>query len=304
MVLAGNLMRNVAMWGKIGTFAACVFLAAPLFAAQTLTVEAVVSPAWVERGGTRQALDAGMVLLNKDRVHTGDGARALLRLSEGSAVKLGANAQLAVDDLLEKQGASAKKLVTASLDVVRGAFRFTTGVFGMPSAERDVRIKVVTVTAGIRGTDVWGKSESDRDIVCLVEGRVAVEHGGQRFTMQDPLSFFIAPRQGKPGPVAPVSKQQLEQWIEETEIREGRGSIKSGGRYEVDLTGAVDQGVAQQIRDRARAAGFPAEIESVSSAYGGSEYRARIANLPTMKDAQAAAGKLRSQGFTAAKAAR
>jgi hypothetical protein len=292
------------MWGKIGVLAACVSLISPLLAAQTLTVEAVVSPAWVERGGTRQPLAAGMALENRDRVHTGESARVLLRLSEGSAVKLGANALLAVDDLLEKQGASTQQLVTASLDVVRGAFRFTTGVFGKPGAERDVRIKVVTVTAGIRGTDVWGKSEAARDIVCLVEGRVAVEHGGQRFTMQDPLSFFIAPRQGKPGPVAPVSKQQLDQWVEETEIRDGKGSIKSGGRYEVDLTGAVDQGVALQSRDKARAAGFPAEIEAVSSGYGSSEYRARIANLPTMKDAQAAAAKLRSQGFTAARAAR
>lgn len=292
------------MWGKIGVLAACIFLASPLLAAPTLTVEAVISPAWVERGGTRQPLAIGMTLDSKDRVHTGEGARALLRLSEGSAVKLGANALLAVDELLEKKGASAQRLVTATLDVVRGAFRFTTGVFGTPAAERDVRIKVVTVTAGIRGTDVWGKSETERDIVCLVEGRVAVEHGGQRFTMQEPLSFFIAPRRGQPGPVAPVSKQQLDQWVEETEIRDGRGSIRSGGRYVVDLTGTVDQGVALQVRDKALVAGFPAEIESVSSGYGSSEYRARIANLPTMKDAQAAAEKLRSQGFTAARAAR
>lgn len=292
------------MWRKTGVLAALVFLASPLFAAQTLTVEALVSPAWVERAGTRQPLAAGMALDNKDKVHTGAGARALLRLSEGSAVKLGANAVLAVDDLLEKQGASAQKLVTASLDVVRGAFRFTTGVFGKSRAERDVRIKVVTVTAGIRGTDVWGKSDAERDIVCLIEGQVAVEHGSQRFTMQDPLSFFIAPRQGKPGPVAPVSKQQVDEWSEETEIREGRGAIRRGGRYEVDLTGAVDQGTALQSRDKAREAGFPAEIETVSSGYGSSEYRARIANLPTMKDAQAAAEKLKSQGFAAARATR
>lgn len=292
------------MWEKLRVLAACVFLAPSLLSAQALTVESVISPAWVERGGTRQPLATGMTLESKDRVHTGEGARALLRLSEGSAVKLGANALLAVDDLLEKKGASAQKLVTATLDVVRGAFRFTTGVFGTPGAERDIRIKLVTVTAGIRGTDVWGKTETERDIVCLVEGRVAVEHSGQRFTMQEPLSFFIAPRQGKPGPVAPVSKQQLDQWVEETEIRDGRGSIRSGGRYAVDLTGTVDQVVAMQIRDKALVAGFPAEIESVNSGYGSSEYRARIANLPTMKDAQAVAEKLKSQGFAAARATR
>lgn len=291
------------MWRKFAVLAAFA-LSSPVLAAQTLTVEALVSPAWVERGGVRQPLAAGMTLADKDRVLTGEGARALLRLSEGSAVKLGANAVLAVDDLLEKQGGSAQKLVTASLDVVRGAFRFTTGVFGRPRTERDVRIKVVTVTAGIRGTDVWGKSEAERDIVCLIEGRVAVEHAGRRFTMQEPLSFFIAPRQGEPAPVAPVSRQQVDEWSEETEIRDGGGAVRRGGRYAVNLTGAVDQGAAQQGRDRAREAGHPAEIETVSSGYGASEYRVRIANLPTLKDAQVIAEKLKALGFAAARATR
>jgi hypothetical protein len=297
-------MGKAVMWRKFAVLAALVLPALPLFAAQTLTVEALVSPAWVERAGARQPLAAGMTLQNRDKVHTGEGARALLRLSEGSAVKLGANAELAVDDLLEKQGGNAQKLVTASLDVVRGAFRFTTGVFGRPRAERDVRIKVVTVTAGIRGTDVWGKSEAERDIVCLIEGRVAVEHAGRQFTMQEPLSFFIAPRQGEPAPVAPVSRQQVDEWSEETEIREGGGAARRGGRYGVDLMGTVDQGSALQARDRARAAGYAAEIETVSSGYGASEYRARIINLPTMKDAQVIADKLKALGFAAARAAR
>ena len=35
-------------------------------------------------------------------------------------------------------------------------------------------IRVATVTAGIRGTDLWGKSAADRQIVCLIEGRIEV----------------------------------------------------------------------------------------------------------------------------------
>src|SRR5687768_2531373 len=64
--------------------------------AQTLVVESVVSPAWVERGGTREPLQPGAVLRAKDKVHTGASARLLLRLAEGSAVKLGEHATLAV----------------------------------------------------------------------------------------------------------------------------------------------------------------------------------------------------------------
>src|SRR5262245_1841031 len=141
---------------------ACVWmllaLAAAPAAAQTLTVEGVVSPAWVERGSERVPLAAGMRLSDKDRVVTGPGSRLLLRLAEGSAVKLGENATLALDGLAQKQGGDSRKLVTAALDVVKGAFRFTTGIFDGPPAGRDVRIKIRTVNAGIRGTDLWGKS--------------------------------------------------------------------------------------------------------------------------------------------------
>ncbi|HSB48795.1 MAG TPA: hypothetical protein VLD15_04705, partial [Burkholderiales bacterium] len=74
---------------KPGFGALCVLalLGAPA-AAQTLTVEGVVSPAWVERGGARLPLAVGMQLNDRDRVVTGSGSRALLRLAEGSAVKL------------------------------------------------------------------------------------------------------------------------------------------------------------------------------------------------------------------------
>lgn len=276
-------------------------VASPPLAAQTLIVEGVISPAWVERGAKREPLTVGMRLNDKDRIHTGAGSRALLRMAEGSAVKVGENAVLAVDGLLEKKSADAR-LVAASLDVVRGAFRFTTGVFGKSSAQRDVKIRISAITAGIRGTDVWGKSEAERDIVCLIEGRISVGHGGREFMMQEPLSFFIAPRKEKPRPVAPVSKQQVDEWSEETEIREGSGAIRRGGRYRVELDATRDHNAAMRMQNKLREAGFPAEIETARDSYGGEEYRATIGNFPGMKDAQALVQKLQALGFADARA--
>src|SRR5688500_8723011 len=103
--------------------------------APVLTVESVLSPAWVERAnGRREPLAVGMTLGNKEKVHTGDGGRALLRLAEGSAVKLGESAMLGADDLNHKQDAKGG-IVSASLDVVRGAFRFTTGLLAKSDAQ-------------------------------------------------------------------------------------------------------------------------------------------------------------------------
>jgi hypothetical protein len=188
-------------------------------AASLLTVAGFVSPAFVEHAdGKREPLAVGMGLSTKEKVHTGAGGRALMKLSEGSAVKLGENATLAVDQL-GMQDSIQGGVISASLEVVRGAFRFTTGLLGKSATERDVRVKVNTITAGIRGTDVWGKSETSRDIVCLLEGRVTVSHGGQQLTMTEPNSFYIAPRKGKPLPVASVSPEQVRTWSAETEIQ-------------------------------------------------------------------------------------
>ena len=270
--------------------------------AQTLVVEGVLSPAWLERGGKREPLATGMTLAARDKIHTGPGSRALIRMAEGSAVKLGENATLAIDDLLEKKD-GGKTLVNASLDVARGAFRFTTGVFSRQPAQRDVKVKISTITAGIRGTDVWGRSTSNEDLVCLLDGQISVEHGGREFSMAEPLLFFIAPRGQPPKPVASVDKRQVDVWSEETELRDGGGALRRDGRHGVDVVAATDRNGAAQALGKIRAAGYPARVEVTRDSYGGSEdHHVRITGLATPGDAAALAEKLKSLGFAEASA--
>src|SRR5687768_1988256 len=149
------MMRRLLYAAACALFAA-IAITAPADAATpapVLTVESVLSPAWVERtNGRREPLAVGMALANGEKVHTGDGGKAMLRLAEGSAVKLGESGMMVVSDLLEKADAKGA-VVNASLEVVRGAFRFTTGLLGKSNAQRNVNVKVNAVTAGIRGTD-------------------------------------------------------------------------------------------------------------------------------------------------------
>ena len=283
---------------RLGLMALLALHAVPALA-QSIVVEGVLSPAWVERGGRLAPLAVGMQLGDRDRIRTGPGARALLRLAEGSAVKLGENAMLELDGVADRRDAGVERLFTASLDVVRGAFRFTTGIFGKHAAGREVKIRVSTVTAGIRGTDLWGKAADDRDIVCLIEGRIGVEHGGQGFEMAEPLSFFIAPRKEKPLPVARVDMKQLEQWAAETEIQGGSGGAHRVGRYQVDASVSPDQKTALAAYDTLRAAGYPAVLHPVKTE-SGYEYRVRIQQLLTRQDAQAAVEKIKTLGLAEA----
>jgi hypothetical protein len=238
-----------------------------------------------------------MTLRNQDRVVTGAGSRALLKLADGSAVKLGENATVNLDGLAEKQGGRARKLVTASLDVARGAFRFTTGVFSRQAFERDVRIRVATVTAGIRGTDLWGKSDDQRDLVCLLEGRISVSHAQTgEITMSEPLAFFVAPRQQAPLPVGKADVAQMQQWAAETELGTVAGGARRGGRFRVEVSTAPDQQAALRDYDVVRRAGYPAAIQPVKSA-AAVEYRVRIVNLLSERDAQAVAEKVKALGL-------
>jgi hypothetical protein len=179
---------------------------------------------------------------------------------------------------------------------VRGAFRFTTGLLSKSNSQRDVRVKVNAVTAGIRGTDVWGKSESDRDIVCLIEGRITVAHGAAQFSMQDPNSFYIAPRTGAAQPPSPVDAAQVKEWSEETEIPARSGAVRAGGTFVVVVATGNERGAAA-LRDKLRDSGFPA-----ISRGAGNASEVRIEALADRTDAAALAERLRRMGFAQARA--
>jgi ribosomal protein L14 len=58
-------------------------------------------------------------------VITGSGARAIVQLADGSAVKFGENVNVAVNAMKQEKNGS----FTAALDVLRGAFRLTHRYF-------------------------------------------------------------------------------------------------------------------------------------------------------------------------------
>jgi len=265
--------------------------AAPAGAAPNATVEAVQMPAWVERNGERIPIAPGMALRDRDDLKTGANSRLLLRTADGSLVKLGENGWLRLDNMRQSRG-----LFAAAMNVAEGAFRFTTQQIARNrNMRRDINVTIATVTAGIRGTDVWGKAAGDRDIVCLIEGRIEVQRGqDQPIAMDQPLSFYIAPRVGPPLPVAPVDPAQLRQWATETEIAAGRGAARVGGKWKVVLASADSQAGALKLYDDFRAAGYAASIQP-AEADNKKIYNIRLTNLPSRAEAQALADALKGK---------
>ncbi len=256
-------------------------------------VEGVQMPAWVERrigeSSVRSPLAAGMELKGGDEVKTGNGSRALVRFSEGSTVKLGENASLAISELKPESGGFFK----AALRVAEGAFRFTTDLFSKVR-RREVSIRVATVTVGIRGTDLWGKSSAGRQTVCLIEGAIEVGADGGKPALMDQARQFYRRENGQTLPIGFVEAAQLAEWAQETEIEAGKGAARRGGKWKLTLASVNTRDAARAVYDQLRDNGYAAEMRRVKAG-DKHVYRVRIANLPSKAEAEALAAALRGR---------
>lgn len=288
-------MRGV---GCFLVWAACLCM--PAFAANLdvsqATVDAVQMPAWLERSGKTQPLALGMEVRNGDRIRTGDGARAYLKLAEGSTLKLGENAALGFYSRSLKPASVYK----GALDVLKGAFRFTTGAIQHSRSQRDLTIRVGTATAGIRGTDLWGKSDAERDLILLIEGRIEIKHAGSTLEMDQPMVYFAAPRNAV-AQLRQVDPDDFRTWARETEILPGDGAMQRGGRWRVLLARLGSQREALEVYDAARLAGYAAQIRVRPALDGRSEkgeqwdYEVALSQLASQQEAAVVAAKIRSR---------
>jgi hypothetical protein len=246
---------------RIAAFIAFSLLCASRLAfAEGAVVEAVQYPAWLERGGAAVPLTPGTPLRAADQLRTGANARVQIRMGEGSTVKLGENAKFSIDRS-EDRG-----VFRAALSVITGAFRFTTDAL-RKSHRRDITIQVKNVTAGIRGTDLWGKSTDERDLVCLLEGKISVgSEGHPTVTLDQPLDFYQRPRDGAPS-VAKVDEKQIAIWAAETEISPEGPAARAGGEWRVTAAAFPSRNDALAMNRRVRANGYPSEVVAREGAY-------------------------------------
>ncbi len=267
-----------------------LFLAADLLhAAADAVVEGIQLPAWYTRDGKRQPLAVGTELRSDDEVATGDNSRLLLRLGDGSVVKLGENGRLKLSDLVQRR---KEGFIAATLRVLEGAFRFTTAAAVKNRSKRDITVQFATVTAGIRGTDIWGKNLGDKEVLVLIEGTVTVTRAGDPpVQLKDPLTYLQAPK-GGPATVEAVPMDQLKAWAAETEIASGTGALRKGGRWKLYLASYRQQLEALSLYDGLRREGYPVRIQP-QQGEDGQIYRVRLAGFSSEQEANALGARLK-----------
>jgi hypothetical protein len=260
----------------------------PAFSAPAATVEVVQAPAWRDRGGITVPLAAGMELKSGDVLRTGPGARAYLMLAEGSRVKLGESARFS----LHTRSLQPEKTFRGALDVLAGAFRFTTSKL-KKTLPREVAIRVGTATIGIRGTDLWGRTNADGDLVALIEGRIEITRAGQATELAQSMTYYDAPT-GKAAEVKPLDLETFVKLTRQTEILEGDGAARAKGKWRVLAGAAANEEAALELYDQIRDAGFAARIRPSEVEGGGWRYEAFLGGFASAAEAEVAAARLKA----------
>jgi cell division septation protein DedD len=300
---------------RLRALAACGLLAGalPSIAAPRVSgsgadavVSGVLMPAWLERQGSRQELTPGIALHNRDRLVTGANARVEVRLRDGSVLRLAGDTHCELNALAVRE----PEVFTAAIDVPQGAVRLTTGHLARGLRQRAVNLRVGTLTASVRGTDLWGMADGAGDRICLLEGRITLlQPDSEARQVSEAGSCHVAAKDGSPAVLQTVSAGQLA-WsaaqttampptvaaspaATATTTRPGRMTRTARpGSWSVEVAAVDGEGVALSIHDRARAAGYGARIRPVPAAGGGYRYALRLGPLSSEAEAAALAEEI------------
>jgi hypothetical protein len=259
-------------------------------------VTAVQPPAWRTHDGVQAALMPGMPIESGDTLRTAASGRVYLALPELSTVKLGENTEFATANLTMTQD-SKGPVFKSALSVLKGVFRFTTSLAGKLQ-RRDVEIQVATATIGIRGTDVWGRSDRDGALVALLEGKISMDVPGQHDLKMDQAGHYMTlSTAGQLQANRDVTAQNIADWAAQTDVKPGAGVLNEGGPWTIALQSSRHSADLQPLKDRLAAAGYAAEDIAMDN---GShprpqQHRLVIRQVASYKDAKTLCSRIAGQ---------
>jgi hypothetical protein len=157
----------------------------------------------VHEAAIRPLAAQGDVLFD-DLLRTGPGARLQATLGDGTALTLGENGEMLVDEFVYAPGQDGNRL---ALKVVSGAFLFVGGKVE-DGAGGAVTIATPVATLGVRGTTVWGGMLDGVYTVLVLDGEVEVSTPRGSVTLQAGEATLIPGRAGAPVPPHPLGEDK------------------------------------------------------------------------------------------------
>lgn len=164
-------MRHAIHRLRAGVFvltAAGVFVADDVRAYENIGVASFVRNEVTGVLPTRTILiNVGENVVRDEIVKTSQDSVAKLVLTDSSNLSIGPNSTVKLDKFVAAGDSNYGK---ATINVLKGAFRFTTGHFD----KRAYEVKTGVATIGVRGTIYEGRAEPQRTILNVLEGAVRV----------------------------------------------------------------------------------------------------------------------------------
>lgn len=256
-----------------------------------MVAEAVQMPAWTTERGARRPISPGDLISTAEEVETAAGAALVLRMPEGSLVRLGEKSRLAVSRF-EADTDSGHVAVRSQLQLFEGFFRFTTSAVAKATGAREVDLKLRSATIGIRGTDFWSMTDAAHDATCLFEGKVDLDTRDQgALTLDKPTAFWARFFEQPVKPVGNATPDELAKFLKSTELQPGTGVAVVDGRWRVVAAAVTRAADAAGLAARLRGAGYPALVR-VKDAKGATLHEVRINGFATRGDAAAILEKI------------
>ena len=103
----------------------------------------------INRAGATRVLQKGAPIDEGDRIVTGDGASAQIKMVDGGFIAVRPNTDMGFDTY--RYAGKEDGTENAAISLLRGGFRTITGVIGRTN-KQNYLVKTVTATIGIRGT--------------------------------------------------------------------------------------------------------------------------------------------------------
>jgi hypothetical protein len=114
--------------------------------------------------GTKRALTIGGSIYEKDKVFTEDDSLVTILFNDKTRFELGPNANLVASEYNYQQTEED----SVSISVLKGAFRFVTGLVAKSKPE-SMEVGTAVATIGIRGTHVIGEADATSATIILLE---------------------------------------------------------------------------------------------------------------------------------------
>lgn len=249
----------------------------------TLVVEVVQVPAWTSVQGRVLPLRPGDAVNTQTEVHTGDGAALVLRMPDGSLVRLGPNTTLGVQSLAVSADAGGIS-VKSVLRVIDGVFRFATSAVSRAVGKRDIQVALRTATLGVRGTDFWAMSDERHDAACLFEGRVdlATQEQGP-LVLDSPTAFWARFFDQPVAPVGNATPAELSKFLASVEVTPGQGLAVEAGAWSAVALATTDSREALRQAGQLRARGFAVRLRERR---GAQRFQVELGQLASEADAR------------------